>query len=426
MPPLDPSGGAWLARVWSVAGSLAEPALRLVLARRARIGKEITERLQERRGIEGEARPAGRLLWMHAASVGETISVLPVLHALARAAPDIALLLTTGTVTSASIAAERLPAGARHRFVPLDVPRWVGRFLDHWRPDLVCLVESELWPNILAAAAARKLPLALVNGRLSARSLRQWRHVPGLARRLMQSFDLIWARSADDAARFTRLGALGVLSPGDLKFAAPPLPADNCALAELSTLVAGCPVWTASSLHPGEEVFVAAAHELLRVQHRELVTIVVPRHPRRAAEMLARHPMPRRSHGEPPVPGGMYMADTLGELGMFYRVGCCAFVGGSLVAHGGQNPLEPARLGRPVAVGPHMENFAEAHAVLGEAGALVEVANAAALAGFVHRMLSDPSACAAAGEAGGMAAQRWADLPDRSARALIGLMRPPP
>jgi 3-deoxy-D-manno-octulosonic-acid transferase len=399
--------GAALAGVWFAAARLSEPALRLVLALRVRQGKEIAARLPERRGIDLTQRPAGRLLWMHAASVGETISLLPVLHALALIAPDVRLLLTTGTVTSAEIAAARLPVGALHRFVPLDVPRWVARFLDHWRPQLGCFVESEIWPNTVAAAAARGIPLALLNARLSEASFRHWRRAPGFARRLLARFALIRARSPADAMRFTALAGHPVEGSGDLKFAAPLLPADATALGQARAAIGDAPVWVAASVHPGEDTVVAAVHERLRARYPGLVTIVVPRHPRRGAAMAAAHRVARRSSGE-----------------LFYRLAACAFVGGSLVAHGGQNPLEPARLGLPVAMGPSNENFAEACAVLRETGVLTEVSGPDQLAAWVDRMFSDTPARIAAGRDACAAAQRWADLPDRSARALLTLMSP--
>jgi 3-deoxy-D-manno-octulosonic-acid transferase len=295
--------GALLAGIWSGAARLAEPPLRLALARRVRQGKEIAARLPERRGIDPTLRPPGRLLWMHAASVGETISILPVLHALGAIAPALTLLLTTGTVTSAEIAAARLPPGALHRFVPLDVPRWIGRFLDHWRPDLACFVESEIWPNTLEAATSRLIPLALLNGRLSEPSFQNWRRAPDLARRLFAQFALIRARSQPDADRFAQLAGRMVEAPGDLKFAAPPLPADPVALDAIRATIGDSPVWIAASLHPGEDAIAAAAHQRLLRRHPGLVTIVVPRHPRRGPAMASAHEMARRSLGQPLAPG---------------------------------------------------------------------------------------------------------------------------
>ena len=416
-------GGALALGCWRGAARLAAPALGLLLARRARAGREIAARLGERRGIHPAIRPEGRLIWVHAASVGETMSVLPVLHALAARAPLVALLLTTGTVTSAQLAAERLPPGALHQFVPLDVPRWVQRFLDHWRPDVGCFVESELWPALLSAAVERGIPLALLNARVSASSFRNWRRAPGFARRLLGGFGLIWARSAADAARIAALAGREIPSPGDLKFAAPALPGDFADLRALVTQFAGRPTWVAASLHAGEDAAVVHAHEFLSARHPGLITVLVPRHPDRGAAIAAAYAVARRSAGEPVPSGGLYLADTLGELGLFYRLAACVFMGGSLVARGGQNPLEPARLGRPVAIGPHHENFAEACAALRAAGGLTDVAGAASLAAWADCMLGDPAARALAGQAAQAAADRWADLPDRSAAALLELMR---
>ena len=343
--------------VWAAAATLAAPALGLMLRARARRGKEIAARLPERRGIEAAPRPAGKLLWLHAASVGETVSLLSVLDELARQAPEVSVLLTTGTVTSAELLAARLPAlglaeKVTHRFVPLDVPAWIARFLDHWRPDAAAFVESEIWPNLLAACARRRIPLMLINARLSARSFARWRRWPGIARGLLGGFASIRARGADDAARFSALGARAVRAVGDLKFAAAELPADSAALAELRAAIGARPVFLAASTHPGEEDILLAAHRRLLARHPDLLTILVPRHPARGSEiaaLLGATMAPRRAAATLPDAGGLYIADTLGELGIFYRLATVAFIGGSLVPHGGQNPLEAARLGAALA-----------------------------------------------------------------------------
>ncbi|HTQ70574.1 MAG TPA: glycosyltransferase N-terminal domain-containing protein, partial [Acidocella sp.] len=216
--------------LYAGATRLAAPALRRMLRRRAARGKEIPERLAERQGVATLARPAGRLIWVHAASVGETMSALPLIRLLAARG---AVLLTTGTVTSARLAAARLPAGAVHQFVPLDVPGWVARFLAHWRPDAAVFLESEIWPNLLKACDALGVKRFLVNGRLSAASTRNWKRAPGTARRLLGGFAAIHAQSAGDAANFRALGAEPVLEWGNLKFFAAPLPVDEDALAGL-------------------------------------------------------------------------------------------------------------------------------------------------------------------------------------------------
>jgi 3-deoxy-D-manno-octulosonic-acid transferase len=418
------------AAVWAVTATAAAPALRMMLRWRLRRGKELAGRLAERRGIDATPRPAGQLVWLHAASVGETVSILPVLVALVTRAPDLTVLLTTGTVTSAAMLAHRLEAGLEdhvlHRFLPLDVPAWVARFLDHWRPDAGGLVESELWPNLLTACRQRCIPLMLVNARMSERSMAGWRRAPALARDVLGCFAAVRARSPLDAARLESLGASAVSAPGDLKFAAPKLPADPVEVSRLRELLAGRPLWLAASTHPGEEAMVFAAHRALVRMHPGLLTILVPRHPERGAAIAADAQgvqVYRRTLGAKPPDHGVWLADTLGELGLWYRLANIVFVGRSLLPPGGgQNPLEPARLGCAVAVGPHIGNFTDAVEALEEVGALTRVADGPALVTWVAAMLADPARCAASGAAGIVAAARWADLPDHTAQALLALL----
>ena len=403
-------------RLYTTATTLAAPLLRRMLRTRAARGKEITARLPEREGITALPRPDGRLVWVHAASVGETMSVLPVLRELAARGP---VLLTTGTVTSARLAAERLPAGALHQFVPLDVPAWVARFLGHWQPDAAVFVESEIWPNLLRGCDARGIKRVLLNGRISARSTSNWRRVPHLARRLLGGYAAIHAQSATDAANFSTLGAPNVLEWGNLKFFASPLPVDDAALAALEAQIPG-PVWLAASTHPGEEELVATAHATLLAEYPSIVTIIVPRHPERGAEVAALcGNAPRRSLGQAPVPGKIYIADTLGELGLFFRLAPFAFIGNSLVGFGGHNIIEPALLARPVLAGPHLENFTEAAQRLTEAQALVQVEDAAALAEAARAWLATPEAARKAGERAAACFAEAAHLPARLAQLVL-------
>ena len=413
-----------LAGLWHVAATLAAPALRYSLKKRVQRGKEIAERLPERWGIDPTPRRPGRLLWLHAASVGETVSLLPVLTELATA--NVTILLTTGTVTSAQLLERRLPelglsGKVIHRFVPLDVPTWAARFLDHWRPDAAGFVESELWPNLLAACRARRIPMMLINARISANSLKHWRRAPAFAKSVLGSFTRIHARGLEDAERLSALGATQVHSPGDLKFAAPELPADPAALAELRHLIGNRPVWVAASTHPGEEPIVAAAHALIAAEHPGLLTILAPRHPDRGPELATALHAPRRGAGEPPPEGaGLWIADTLGELGLWYRLARVALVGRSLLPPGGgQNPLEPVRLRCPVVVGPYMDNFTAPIARLRDADALTEVSDAATLAAAVSRLLTGD---AARTERAFAAIQLYASLPADTARALLALL----
>ena len=417
-----------MAGLWHGAAGLAAPGLRAMLRRRAAWGKEIPERLPEREGRDSTPRPPGTLLWLHAASVGESVSILPVLEVLARQDPPPAVLVTTGTVTSASLLAQRLPGTGlpwvQHRFVPLDVPDWAARFLDHWHPDAAAFVESELWPNLIAACRARGVKLMLVNARMSARSARGWRWAPGLARGMLAAFDLVHPQTAADAGRLRHLGARLLDQPGNLKLAAPPLPAPADSLAHLRRVLDGRPVWLAASTHPGEEAVAFQVHRALALAHPGLVTMVAPRHPGRGGAVAAEGgSAPRRSLGQDPVPGEPWVADTLGELGLLFRLAPLVFMGRSLVGQGGQNPLEPARLGCAIATGPHTANFTEQVDRLREAGALTVVADGVGLAQWVDAMLRDPGRRAAAGRAAEAVASGEAGLPERIARALLALAR---
>lgn len=410
---------------WHGVAMLARPALRWNLRRRVARGKEEAPRLPEREG-HAAARPPGRLIWLHAASVGESLAILPLMEALAGRDPALHLLVTTGTVTSARLLPQRLPEALRgrvvHRYVPLDVPEWVERFLAGWRPDAAGFVESELWPNTLAAIHQRGIPLALLNARISDRTARRWgRWAPGFARELLGWFRLIMPRSAEDAGRLLALGARRLTEPGDLKLAAPPLPAEPAALAALRGAIAGRPVLLAASTHPGEEARILSAAEALRQTHPTLLTILAPRHPERGAEL---GPAPRRALGALPDAGPVYIADTIGEMGLLYRVADVAIIGGSLVPHGGQNPLEAARLGCPLVLGPHMQNFREATAGLLAAGGARQVPDAAMLAATVADMLTNSGAASAMAQAAGDWIAATSGLPDRMAEALLALMGP--
>jgi len=383
--------------------TLAGPAIRLLLARRRARGKEDPERMGERRGIAGLNRPPGRLIWLHAASVGEAVSMLPVIEALHRR-PGCRVLLTTGTVTSARLMASRLPAAAIHQFIPIDRPAWVRRFLDHWRPDLALWAESEFWPCLLQDTAARGIPMILLNGRVSDRSLARWSKLPGVIGPLLAGFSLCLGQTERDRARLERLGAQNTAHLGNLKFAAPPLPADPASLAALQSVLGDRQRWLAASTHDGEERLVGAVHRRLAADFPQLLTILVPRHPARgsaiAHDLRAQNLIVAvRSRGEmPSADTQIYLADTLGELGLLYRLAPLVLMGKSLIGQGGQNPLEPARLGAAVLFGPKMGNFIDIAGRMREAGAAIEVADEEALAAVLRERLANPALLAVEGE----------------------------
>ena len=410
------------AALYRAGTELLGPAIELWLKRRLARGKEDPARLPERLGRPGRERPPGRLVWLHAASVGEAMSVLPLIERLLAARADASVLLTTGTVTSARLMAERLPPRAAHQFAPIDRPSAVRRFLDHWRPDLAIWVESELWPNLVAETARRGVRMALVNARLSERSFRRWRRIGWMVRPMLSAFELALAQGEADAGRLRALGGRDVRCLGNLKSAAPPLAGDPAELASLRAAVGDRPRWLAASTHPGEEAVAAEVHRRLAPHFPRLLTVIAPRHPERGGE-LARTLGPtvaRRSAGEPPD-AEIYLADTMGELGLFYRLCPVVLVGGSLVPHGGQNPLEPARLGAAVLFGPHMRNFAEAEARLIAAGAR-RVAGGDELATAVGDLLANPAEATRLGGALAAATAQDAGVLDAVVAAMLPML----
>lgn len=377
-----------------------EPLVPGWLALRARHGKEVAARRAERFGIASMGRPEGPLVWVHAASVGETNAALPVIAALREARPDLSFLLTTGTRTSAMLAENRLGPRGMHQFVPLDSPKYARRFLEHWKPDAAVFTESEIWPNLILETAARKIPLALINARMSNRSFKRWRRNSGMAAMLFGRFQLVLAQNARLARSFTLLGARNVVVSGNLKIDSPPPPVNSRALDQLRSAIGQRPLWLAASTHPGEDEQIAAAHKLIAERHPTLLTIIVPRHPERGpsiADMVGSQGLKAslRSAGAlPDADVTIYVADTIGELGTFYTLTPIAFIGGSLVAHGGQNPIEAARHGAAILTGPYTHNFTDSYAALTEKGGARVVTDAASLAEAVNDLLSDGKALA--------------------------------
>lgn len=386
-----------------LSASLAPLAPALV-SRRLKHGKEHVERVDERYGESRMARPPGPLVWVHCASVGELLAVIPLIGRIRER--DFAVLCTSGTVTSANLAEQRLPSGAFHQFVALDAPRFVKRFFDHWRPDLALFVESDLWPNLIMTSAGRGIPLILVNGRLSESSFKRWRFMPGTINALLRCFDLCLAQSAAHAGRLRDLGAPRIATTGNLKLDVPEPPADADSLAALKAAIGERTVIAGASTHAGEETVLIEAHRRLRASFPTLLTIIVPRHPERGPGILeiahaADLEATVRSRGElPAADTDIYVADTLGELGLIYRLAPIVFVGGSLASHGGQNPIEPIKLGAAILHGPHIWNFAEIYAALDKSHGAEQVTDAGKLAVRVGAWLKDAgerSAVVAAG-----------------------------
>lgn len=399
MPFLPPGLLAYRA-----ASFLLAPAVPLLLRQRLLRGKEDPARLGERLGRPSIPRPDGEIIWIHGASVGECVAALPLIDAL-HEKPDRRILVTSGTVTSAAVMAERLPSDVMHQFAPLDTPGAVTRFLKHWRPSAGLFVDSEIWPNMVVEAHTHGVRLALINGRMSTRSYRGWQRARRTAQALLSRYDICLAQDRDTAQRLRALGAREVELTGSLKADAKSLPADPARLEVLQNAIGARPVLLAAQTHPGEDETILPVYDCLRRDYPDLLTIIVPRHPERGAEiamLCGTRSVVRRSSGAlPDKETAIYVADTLGELGLFYRVAHFAFIGGSLIPHGGQNPLEPARLACAVLTGPYTENFTEAYDAILAAQGAGRVHSSAEITSLARRLLNEPAeAKAMAGRAG--------------------------
>jgi 3-deoxy-D-manno-octulosonic-acid transferase len=382
-------------RVYQKLSSAVVPLAPALIKRRLRQGKEDPARIDERRGISQDIRPPGPLVWIHGASVGEVLAAAALIERLR--ALGIRVLLTSGTVTSADIVAKRFPSDIIHQYVPYDSPRYVGRFLDHWQPSLALFIESDLWPNLILSSAARRLPMVLINGRMSHRSFPRWRRVAGTISALLGRFDLCLAQSDVDAERFAALGSRNVVVTGNLKLDVPAPSADPVKLERLMMMTRGRPIIVAASTHPGEENLLLEAHRTLGGFFPSLLTVIVPRHPKRGEAIARSIPasglqVSLRTREElPTATTDVYVADTMGELGLFYRLAPIVFMGGSLIEHGGQNPIEAVKLGASIVHGPHVFNFNDIYGALGAVDGARRADTLEDLVKQLGQLLADPA-----------------------------------
>lgn len=382
-------------KLYRLAWKLGSPLVDLYLWRRKRQGKEDIDRFDERLGVPSLPRPSSKLVWVHAASVGEAVSVLPLIEEMLNGNAWIHVLVTTGTVTSARMMQERLPKRAFHQYVPVDKLEYVEEFIDYWQPDLAIWVESEFWPNLLFETKRFGCPLVLLNARMSDRSFDKWRKHRHFAKMLISCFDLILPQSREDASKYRELGGKNIKYFGNLKYGAKPLPFDEKKFYELKDMIGNRMVWLAASTHKGEEEEILAAHMKIKEKNYAVLTIIVPRHPQRGHEI--RNMIPSnihtalRSDGEKIFDDtDIYIADTMGELGLFYRLAPIVFIGGSFVPIGGHNPIEPAALENSIICGPYMDNFNEIVTEFEAAGAITFANDSRDLAFKVFELWQNP------------------------------------
>ncbi len=371
---------------------LLAPVWRIGLQQRLKRGKETAASVQQKLGLAYEPRPAGPLVWGHAVGVGESLALAGLFARLGERRPDLHFLITTTARTSGDALKGRhgqsiLPPRCQHQFAPVDTPDAVARFLDHWRPALAVWCEMDLWPALMDATNARGIPRVLVNARLSAASLAKRRWGRWIYAALLPGFRALFAQNAESVDALVALGAPRerIAVTGTIKTLSPPLPCDADALQRWQATLAGRPVWLAASSHPGEEALALQAHDRLRAQHPDALLLIAPRVPTRGNEVLALCPehTPQRSADPATLPGNktrVYLADTIGELGLWYRLAPVALVGGSVAEVGGHNPHEPLVLGCAVLHGPNVWNFSESYAVLDAQGLSHPIGNANELA----------------------------------------------
>ena len=386
-----------LIRLYAVAANLIAPLAYRRIAAKLKAQGTNPARLPERMGRARLPRPKGPLIWFHAASVGESLSILRLITHMGAANPNWWFLLTTGTATSAEVLAKRLPPRCVHQFAPLDARAALRRFLDHWQPTAAIFVESELWPQMLIQTHARGIPLALINARLSDRSARRWKRFPKTARYLLGQFSLIQTQDPRTTAHLHDLGLSHAQTGQNLKSISGPLPYDAAELTHLRTNLAGRPLWLALSTHPGEDEIVLKAHQSLLKAHPDLLLILVPRHPARAGDietLITDHNL----HYEKRTTGGqitretqVYLADTIGETGLWLALSPITCICGSFTPMGGHNPYEPAHAGSAILHGGHITNFAQAYADLNANSGAVQMKNADELEKTLTKLLSTPA-----------------------------------
>lgn len=358
-------------------------------------GKEDIKRFNERIGRPAMERPEGKLIWMHGASVGESLSMLPLINKLLEAYPELNIMVTTGTVTSAELMNKRLPERAFHQYIPIDNPAFVNRFIKHWHPDLALWFESDFWPALLSGIKRKNIPLVLVNGRISNKSFKRWQQFDYISKELLSCFTFCLGQSEEDAYRLRVLGAKDSMCLGNIKYAGINPPVDEQKLADIRQQIGNRPLWVASSTHNDEEVNIAKVHQKLKQTFPDLLTLIAPRHPQRGEEIqnsvnTLGLKTALRSKAEKITPQtDVYIADTMGEVGIWYTLSQLVFIGGSLIPHGGQNFIEPSRFRDAVMVGPYMHNFTDAMNRAKKADAIIQVNNCDELYETALQLLSN-------------------------------------
>ena len=370
-------------------------AIQPYINKRLKMGKEDTSRHNERLGKPLLARPEGKLIWLHGASVGESLSMLPLIHKLLKENPTYNIMVTTGTITSAELMGKRLPERAFHQYIPIDNPVFVKNFIKHWKPDIALWFESEFWPAMLGEIKKNKIPLILVNGRISDKTFDRWRMFKFVSKELLSCFTLCLGQSDEDARRLKIIGAPNAQCLGNIKYAGFNPPVDANKRAEILSQIGERTTWAVISTHHDEEAQIGKKIHEIKQQIPDLLTIIAPRHPQRGKDIqqqlnaLGLNTALRTKQEKITPKTDVYIADTIGEVGIWYNLAPVIFIGGSLVPHGGQNFIEPCRFHDAVIVGPFMHNFTDAMNRAKKADAIIQIKNTEQLATEVIKLLQN-------------------------------------
>ncbi|MFI4983731.1 MAG: 3-deoxy-D-manno-octulosonic acid transferase [Rickettsiales bacterium] len=418
-------------RLYYFITSLLAPLIAFHLENRVKIGKEDPIRYKEKLGLNLAARPQGKLIWFHAASVGELNSVMPLIHLLNKEFPQLNFLVTTGTLNSALIFQKAKLPNTLHQFFPVDIPSAVAGFLKNFKPDMAIFVDSELWPNTITMTA-KKCPMLLVNFRMSDNSFRWWRRLAPIAKEMLAKFKFIMSCSQDDHAKleyFLGKKAKNIEFTGNIKWSAPKFVYDKEEYARFQKSIGKRPFWVAASTHPGEfEVFIRA-HQALAKKHKNLLTIVLPRHTERGADIQAICDKAGLSSARRSLKGkitkstDVYISDVMGELGLCYALADIVFVGGSLIPHGGQNILEPARMGCAIISGTHTFNFKEIIAKLVAGGAIEIVQNEKEFIATLDELLSNKTKCSKLQKAALAVTEETKNILENVTKTMVGFIK---
>ncbi len=377
---------------------LSEPIWRKALRKRVARGKMDAARLEERFARDLPTAPEGAVLWFHALSVGESLALLPLIKRAGDLHPDLSFVLTTTTLTSAqALAKVGLPPHCLHQYLPVDTHGAVNRFLDHWKPVAGIFSEMDFWPAIMVAADKRGIPLGLINSRFYENSVQSRGKLKGLYRDILRLFRICLVQDAGSARSFAAFGVdpARIRVTGALKGAAQALPCDEAELKHLTAELSGRPVWLAAATHAAEHPAMLQAHQKILTMHPDAVLIIAPRNitdgpdiARQAQDIAI--PAALRSAGEEiNATTAVYVADTMGEMGLWYRLAKVSFVGHSLalpdVGLKGKNPFEAAALGSAILHGPQIEDFAETYVSLDAAGGAIFLKHTEGLADLVQQ-----------------------------------------